>query len=259
VLSLANSEIREDKMTNDLPKDITESPSSSKWYLVSARWFFSLDPMERRPTEPAEVLYRSFHITSKCRYNASIRLNRIGSFSFLTATLLSLGLILIPLIQLSDMPLAYPEQVLGILQVFFAVAVLTYSVINSTAHYETRAKSLNECGDSIKDLSRKLRSASFQAGTQGTELDLQPINEMCSRISTASENHSRTDYCLAMLQASELYHVTGFPRLWLNIKVLYGNLEVYILPFVLILAEIIVILDMLSVTRVLTGIFNSAK
>jgi len=228
-----------------------------EWYFRWARWLFSLDPMEKKPTEPSEVLYRSFHITAKCRYNASIRLDRIGSFSFLTATILSLGLIFIPLLQLSGITLAYPEKVLNSLQVFFAVAVLIFSVINSTAHYETRAKSLNDCADKIKDLSRKLRSEIYNARNQGTSLDLQAFNQMYSTISAASENHSRSDYGLAMLQASELYNVTGLPRLWLNFKVLYGALEGYIFSIALILAEIIVILDILNVTHILTEIFNS--
>src|SRR5436190_9847680 len=244
-------------MTNENAQDnVNKIPNHHEWYSILAIWFFSLDPLEQRPKEPPEALYRSFHITAKCRYNASIRLDRIGSFSFLTATILSLGLIFVPMIQLSDIPLAYPERVINSLQIFFAVAVLIYTVINSAAHFETRAKSLNECGDNIKDLSRKLRSEIYNAQGQGTVLDFQPINEMYSRISSASENHSRADYELAMLQASDSYHVTGFPRLWLNIKVFYGNLEGYIFPIILILAEVIVILDILSVTYVLTGIFN---
>lgn len=220
-------------------------------------WLFGLDQSEKRPTEPSEILYRSFHITARCRYNASIRLERIGSFSFLTATLLSLGLILVPMLQLSGIRLAYPERVLSGLQVFFAVAVLIYSVINSTARYETRAKALNDCADKIKDLSRKLRTEIHHAKNATVEIDLQTYNQLYSTISAASENHSRTDYGLAMLQASDFYNITGFPRLWRNIKVMYGNLEGYIFSIILVLAEIIVILDILNVTHVLTDTFNS--
>ena len=251
---------------NHAQDNLTGTSIRQEWYLRFARWLFSLDPLypkKQHSTDPAERMYhslrRSLRTTAKCRYNASIRLHRIGSFSFLTTTLLSLGLIFIPMIQLAEIPLAYPERVLDSLQVFFAVAVLVYSVINSTAHYETRAKSLNECGDKIKELNRKLDTEIFRARNQGTTLDLQPVNEIYSRISTASENHSRADYGLAILQATESFHVTGIPRLWLNIKVLYGNYEAYLFPAILIIAEIIIILDTLSVTHVLTGIFNSLK
>ncbi len=227
-----------------------------KWHSKVISWLFSLDYEELLPTDPAVVLYRSFHITAKCRFNASIRLDKIGSFSFLTATLLSLGLILIPMLQLASIPLAYPERVLSSLQVFFAVAVLIYSVINSTAHYETRAKALNECGDKIKELSRQLRSANYEAHNQGIVLDLKPFNEQYTKMIAISENHTRTDYALAILQAGEYYHRTGFPWLWLNAKVLWGNFESYILPLSLILSEALVILDVLRVTNIMTNIFN---
>ena len=244
-------------MTNNGTQDKTNHTLGHQiWNSELVRWLFSLERIEQRPSDPAEVLYRSFHITARCRFNASIRLGKMGSFSFLTATLLSLGLILIPVLQLADIPLAYPEGLLSSLQVFFAVAVLIYTVINSSAHYETRAKALNDCGDKIKELSRQLRSDIFQTKNQGTSLDLKPVNEMYTRISVISENHSRADYGLAMLQASDLYHITGIPRLWLHFKVVYGNFETYILPISLILAEFLVILDLLGITHVLTVIFN---
>ena len=248
----ALSECPEDRMAKPSPKNLTEGQqqplavSPGFW-----TWLLSRFPREERTTDPAEVLYRSIHITAKCRYNASIRLKRVGTFSFLTATVLSLGLILIPMLQLSGMKLSYPDRILSSLQVFLAVAVLIYSVINGTAHYATRAQSLNEVGDRIKELSRILRTESAAVKAKGTRLELKPINQRYTRISTASENHSRSDYGRAILQSYDLYRITGLPRLWLNIKVALGHFIAYVIPLALILIEIAIVLDILGLTRIL--------
>ncbi|MFN4361684.1 MAG: SLATT domain-containing protein [Hylemonella sp.] len=127
-------------------------------------WLFSLGPDRKLPTAQSDVLLRQCHITSKCRYNASIRLKRLGKFTFLTTTMLSLGLILIPMLQLANLRIAYPAGVVNSLQIFLAVAVLVFSVVSATAGYETRARVLNDCADRIKDLSREIRTAAEKGG-----------------------------------------------------------------------------------------------
>jgi len=204
---------------------------------------------EDRATDPYTTLYRSCHITARCRYNAAVRLKRLGSFSFFTATALSLGLILIPLLQLSGIQLSYPSAVLNMVQIFLAVAVLVYSVINSSAHYETRAQALNDCGDRMKELNRELRT---DRGAQPECVDLTRMNHRYSEISTDSENHTRADYWLTTLQAQEYYHISGARRLALNLKVLAAAASSYAIPAALILLMIVVVLDILGVTAMLT-------
>lgn len=220
-------------------------------FLLLIQWLFSLQPSENRPTDPVKTLYRSIHITAKCRFNASIRLRRVGQFSFLTATFLSLGLILLPMLQLSGIQLAYPDRVLSMLEIFLAVAVLVYSVINSTAHYETRSGSLNECGDKIKELSRELRTA-MSSSPPDEKLDLDQMNRRYTDISTESENHTRSDYWQAMIQARGVYNITGIPRFWLYAKINVARVLPYLIPVFLLLAELIILLDVLAVTSVLT-------
>src|SRR4051794_4849425 len=115
--------------------DAAERP----WYWAFYDWLFSLKKDRSLPTEPAEVLQRQCHITAKCRYNASIRLKRLGQGTFLTTVVLSLGLILVPMLQLANLRVAYPTPVLNSLQIFLAVAVLVYSIVSATANYGTRA------------------------------------------------------------------------------------------------------------------------
>lgn len=213
------------------------------------RWIFSLHEQAELPKDPAEIMLRQFHITAKSRFNASVRLLNVARFSFNTATALSLGLILVPVLQLSGLRLAYPTNALNGLQIFLAVSVLVYSIINSTARYETRAQALNECGDRIKELSRELRGMKSKA--PGPDLDA--LNKRYTAISTDSENHSRADYVLAQLQAPENFRITGLERTWLYIKVGLSNLRPYIVPSTLMVLELLFILDILGITNLLSG------
>jgi len=216
-------------------------------------WLFSLKPLQVQIAVPAEKLLYGMTVTSKARYNASIRINRLSQFSFYTATVLSLGLILIPLLENADIQLAYPTRVLNMLQIFLAVAVLVYSVVNSTSRYETRAGKLNECGDRIKELIRQLRADLAKGALQ---VDLNSYNQRYTDISTDSENHSRADYSLAVIRTPEYYNISGFPWLWEWIKAMGSNSMPYVLPAIMIGLEVVFILDMLSITHLLTTSFK---
>lgn len=216
------------------------------------RWAFSLDPVESEVTDPIQKLLNGMRVTSKCRYNASIRLKRQSQFSFFATTLLSLGLILVPLLQNSDIQLAFPPKVLNMLQIFLAVAVLVYSVINATARYETRSEALNECGDKIKDLIRNLRREVAESVSSGVAANLQLYNQRYDEVSTDAENHARVDFIMASLEMKNDYKYTGLLRLYMYLKswALYALL--FAVPTSMLIAEIIFVLDMLSVTNVFT-------
>ena len=201
---------------------------------------------------PAERLLYGMTVTSKCRYNASIRIRRLSQFSFYTTTILSLGLILIPLLQNADIQLAYAPRVLNMLQIFLAVAVLVYSVINATARYETRSERLNECGDRIKELIRELRVSISQADVSGVPVDLTSFNQRYTDISTDSENHTRADYCFAVIRTPDYYVVSGIPYVWEGLKSYFINCLPYLMPAGMIALECIFILDMIGVTKILT-------
>jgi hypothetical protein len=107
--------------------------------------------MERSINDPGEKLLNSMRTTARCRFHAAQRLKKQGDFSFFTTTILSLGLILIPLIQNAEIKLAYSDKVLNMMQIFLAVSILVYSTINSTARYDLRSQVLSECGDKLKE------------------------------------------------------------------------------------------------------------
>ncbi|WP_040503822.1 SLATT domain-containing protein [Herbaspirillum lusitanum] len=211
-------------------------------------WLFSLSPVEKIVEDPVQKLLNGMRVTSKCRYNASIRLKRQSQFSFFATTLLSLGLILVPLLQNSDIRLAFSSKVLNMLQIFLAVAVLVYSVINATARYEIRAEALNECGDKIKDLIRNLRREVSEGKKAGTPIDLAKYNQRYDEVSTDAENHSRVDFLFASLEMKGDYCYTGLLRIFMYIRSAFLYVIPYVVPSLMLGAEVVFIGDMLGIT-----------
>lgn len=221
-------------------------------FITFFRWIFCLDPIEQDVQDPVQKLLNGMRVTSKCRYNASVRLKRQSQFSFLSTTVLSLGLILVPLLQNSDIQLAFPPKVLNMLQIFLAVAVLVYSVINATARYETRSEALNECGDKIKDLIRNLRREVAENKASGVSVDLAKYNQRYDDVSTDAENHTRVDFMLASLEMNSDYRYTGLLRtfMYLRAGVLYA--VPYAIPTLLLACEVVFVTDMLGVSKIFT-------
>ncbi|SNB85897.1 hypothetical protein SAMN02745900_04830 [Pseudomonas sp. URIL14HWK12:I8] len=215
-------------------------------------WVFSLGPIEKNIDDPAEKLLNSMRVTARCRFNASVRLKRQSNFSFFTTTMLSLGLIFIPLVQNSDVSIAFSSKVLNMLQIFLAVAVLVYSVINSTARYEVRSQTLNECGDKIKELIRELRTEIKQSKLSGISIPLEKFHERYNLISTDSENHTRVDFSLASLEMKDDYRITGISRVYQRVRAVTIYAIPYVVPVSFIAFQVLFILDMLGVTCVLT-------
>ncbi|MNJ37125.1 hypothetical protein D3C77_319330 [compost metagenome] len=230
-----------------------------KNFCIFFKWLFSLNPLEQPINDPAEKLLNSMRITARCRFNASVRLKRQSNFSFFTTTVLSLGLILIPLVQNSDIQLAFPPRVLNMLQIFIAVAVLVYSVINSTARYDIRSQALNECGDKIKELIRSLRTDIKNSKNSNAQITLEKYHNLYNAISTDSENHTRVDYTLAALEMKDDYCITGLSRIYQRLRALVFYAIPYLVPSALIIIQTLFILDMLAVTSTFTPLFKSVE
>lgn len=222
-----------------------ESPRT--WYVATCVWLFSLERDRSLPTDEVEVLQRQCHITAKCRYNASIRLKRLGHGTFLTTVVLSLGLILIPMLQLAKLRMAYPDPVVNSLQIFLAVAVLVYSIISATASYGTRARVLNDCADRIKHLGAELRTA-----RKSGNVDLTQFSEKYHSITRDSEMHSRADYALAKLQATDQFNITGLKRLWSRGAVVVAEAMPYLPSIGLLAIEAVLVTDLLGLTSIWT-------
>ncbi|WP_417699620.1 SLATT domain-containing protein [Pseudoalteromonas lipolytica] len=224
--------------------------------IIPFTWFLSLQEEEANEEEPAKKLLNSMRITAKCRFNASVRLTRVSNYSFLTTTILSLGLIFIPLYQNSGLPIRFSDSVLSMLQIFLAVAVLVYSVVNATAKYDLRAAVLDNCGVSIKELIRKLRTEISESKSSGVSIDLEWYHKEYHSISTEPENHSRVDHLFAVLDSPSDFKITGIKRVYLYAKSYLMYCIPYVIPSSMMLFEVVFIMDMLGITTVYEGIFN---
>jgi hypothetical protein len=220
-------------------------------------WLFSTQIEETDENDPAKKLLNSMRITAKCRFNASVRLTRISKYSFLTTTMLSLGLIFIPLYQNSGLHIPYNNQVLSMLQIFLAVAVLVYSVVNATAKYDLRAQSLDSCGISLKELIRKLRSEISESVSYGVSINLDAYHDKYHMIASEPENHTRVDHILAVLGTRSDFDITGIKRLIMYIKSWVFYSFSYAIPTAMMAFEVLFILDMLGVTHCFNSIFSS--
>ncbi|WP_197017030.1 SLATT domain-containing protein [Bibersteinia trehalosi] len=158
-------------------------------------WLSSHGEIDRPKKSAKEKFQMSIRVTAKCRFNAAERLKRQSKFAFFTTTILSLGLIFIPLMQNAGIKLEFPTNVLNTMSIFLAVAVLVYSVVIGTARYEARADKLTQCGDNLKDLSRELDNQS-----ENSSINITDLEKKYSHLISDTENHTRTDYLAATLE-----------------------------------------------------------
>lgn len=219
-------------------------------------WLFSRGSRERAVKDASEKLQMSMRTTAKCRYNASARLQHQGKYSFFTTTVLSLGLVFIPLIQNSNVPLAFQANVLNMMQIFLGVAVLVYSVVIGTARYELRAEQLTECGDKLKELIRELDKDRESGNGIVDAQTLATFQRRYSDIVTDVENHSRNDYRFATLEMMNDYFLTGLVRFKLFLEAHAIRAFGFLLPSLLMTMEVIFITDMMGATDILTSYLN---
>lgn len=209
----------------------------------------------RTPKQPYDKLLMSTRATAKCKFNASLRLRRGSKYSFATTTILSLGLILIPLLQNSNIALALSPQVLNMMQIFLAVAVLVYSIVMARAGLDVRAEKLNECGDDLKDLARELDKSIAERPENFSDL-LDNFNKRYADITRNTEGHSRIDYMAARLDMPNDYHVRGLRWLAYQGFVYWDSLRSLALPMLMFGIQACFILDMLGITHALPAVFH---
>ncbi len=219
-------------------------------------WLLSSGKRERAVIDASDKLQMSMRTTAKCRYNAAVRLQHHGRFSFFTTTVLSLGLVFIPLMQNAGVPLAFKPNVLNMMQIFLGVAVLVYSVVIGTARYDMRSSQLTECGDKLKELIRALEKEREAGGGNVSPAILAEFQKHYSDIVTDVENHERNEYRFAALEMVNDYFLSGLPRLKIYVEAQFVRAFGFLLPVLLVIMEVIFITDMMGATEILTPYLN---
>src|SRR5450830_589684 len=215
-------------------------------------WMFSKAPYELSEIDAADKFHKSMRTTAKCCYIASVRLQHQAKLSFFTAGFLTVGLVLIPLIQNSNFQIAFAPSVLHMMQIFLGIAVLIYLAIIAMSKYDLRAREFQACETKIRALIQafnKERSLDFEVLTPER---LDQLQARYLAILAELDNHKPNDYRFATLEMFRDYYITGLPRLKLYASAHLSRAVVFIIPVALMLAEVIFITDMVGATQMMT-------
>lgn len=156
-------------------------------------------------------LYKKMDATSKTRFNASRRLRLHSKFSTYTVVIISLGLILISLMQAYGLGNNIESSLVGFIQVFSAVAVLVYSLLIDKNDYSNLSEKMYSCASKLGELKQKVHPHLEKERSQ-SEYDSfrDEYHGVLKLYETHSNNDFRGDYFRAKLEMPENYEIKGF-------------------------------------------------
>jgi len=209
------------------------------------KWLFSNYPEDLKTIEdPSDKLAYNMKVTAKNRYNASSRIEWEKKINFFTNIILSLGLIFIPLMQNAEIEVPFKTSVLNMMQIFLAVSVLVFSIINSMANYEIRIEKLRECADGIRDLIREFRGIDKQS------IELKDYTEKYNNIVKICENHTPIDYIKTKFELRDNFKITGLRWVLLKIEYIFFRNIPFLASILLVIFELSFILEMLDLINI---------
>lgn len=99
----------------------------------------------------------NIYIVLKSYFAANKRLLFHNFFSQWTLSLLSLGLIVIPLLTITKIPLRFQQNVIDFASVSLAVAVLMFSLLIGASNYSLRGEKMYQAGLELNELNRDMK------------------------------------------------------------------------------------------------------
>ncbi len=167
-----------------------------------------------------DEIYRRIDVTTRVRYNAANRFKTHQWLSQWIVTLLSVGLIVIPLLKALNVPLRTSPQLLDAVEVFLAVLVLAYSLLLGNENYAGRAEKMLACGMELSRLARELYPLQ---GKEYDEAKYLSFSERYHDILERYDNHNDIDYKIYTLNNRQKYYpnIINFSRAWILIQIQY--------------------------------------
>lgn len=163
-------------------------------------------------------LYKKVDATSKTRFHASRRLKLHSKCATYTVVLISLGLILLSLMQAYGLGNNINSKLIGLIQVFSAVAVLVYSLLIDKNDYSSLSEKMYSCASMLGELKQKIHPHLDKEHNQGTyDSFLVEYHRILKLFETHSNNDFRGDYTRAKLEMPENYTLQGWS--WASAKV----------------------------------------
>lgn len=171
--------------------------------------------------------------TSKTRFHASRRLKLHSKWATYTVVIISLGLILISLMQAYSLGNNSNSKLVGLMQVFSSIAVLVYSLLIDKNNYSNLSEKMYSCAFQLVELKQKTRPHldneydNEYDNDQYTSLSLE-YHQMLKLYETHAINDFRGDYFRAKLEMPEYYNVKGINSWLLKTKIIFA----YIINFI---------------------------
>lgn len=155
-------------------------------------------------------LYKKMDATSKTRFHASRRLKLHAKLSTNVVVIISLGLILISLMQAYKLGNNINSDLVGLIQAFSAIAVLVYSLLIDKNDYSNSSEKMYSCASKVGELKQKLfpllENQHDETLYNQYRDDYYGILELYE---THANNDFRGDYLRAKLEMPENYLIRG--------------------------------------------------
>ncbi|WP_303293745.1 SLATT domain-containing protein [Marinobacter sp. ST-43] len=155
-------------------------------------------------------LYKKVDATSKTRFHASRRLKLHSKLSTHTVVIISLGLILISLMQAYELGRNISSDLVALVQVFSAIAVLVYSLLIERNDYSNLSEKMYSCAAKLGELKQKIYphlGQSFDA--EAYDKLRNEYHSVLKLFETHSNSDFRADYFRAKLEMPENYDIKG--------------------------------------------------
>lgn len=155
-------------------------------------------------------LYKKIDATSKTRFHAARRLRLHSKCSTYIVVLISLGLILISLMQAYSLGNNIGSSLVGLIQVFSAIAVLVYSLLIDKHDYSNLSEKMYSCASKLGELKQKIHPhLETEYEKEAYDQFRDEYHRILKLYETHSNNDFRGDYTRAKLEMPENYTIEG--------------------------------------------------
>ena len=187
-------------------------------------------------------LYKKIDSTSKTRFNASDRLRLHSKCSTYTVVIISLGLILISLMQAYGLGKNISNDLVTLIQIFSTIAVLVYSLLIDRNDYSNLAEKMYSCATQLGELKQKIYPYLNQSHDQDAyDTFRESYYNILKLFETHSKNYSSSDHIRARLAMPENYNIKGI-KWWYSKFDIYSTLLLEFLSYILVIATLILVL-----------------
>lgn len=159
-------------------------------------------------------------------------------FSTYIIVFISLGLILVTLMQAYSLGSNINNKIVGLFQAFSSIAVLVYSLLIDRNDYSSTSEKMYSCAAQLGELKQEVRPyLAEEEHDEDRYLEFKgKYHQLLKLYETHSNNDFRGDYYRAKLEMPEDYEIKGLDWLSMHFKIIVSHILDFISYFVVISA-----------------------